>query len=173
MGWLFGVKFYYQLGQIQEITDILQPHHYLPHQCGVKTVFAQKSKSSSMWQLKLIFTFRSMTYCWWLSPFTRNFATLLRFKWPKYVITANIDRMYCQIELRSTDRKLQLVLSKPGREKLVILQDIGHESPLNMLRVQAEPKLHSNWYIVLTEGVESGLFCQHYRLYSQYSKCYG
>lgn len=104
---------YIKLGHMEEIdTRFIQPpSYYLPHHCVIKpsssttklrVVFDASAKSSSNTALNDILH---------TGPTIQDdlFSILLRFRMPRFVFTADIEKMYRQILLSEEDQKYQLI----------------------------------------------------------------
>lgn len=113
------MKEYPALSHMQEITKIPNMHYYSPLHSVVKpdstttkirVVFDASAKTSSNLALNDILLKGSPIQDELLS-------ILLRFRQPKYVMTADIEKMYRQIELCPKDRNFQLIFCRRSAEK--------------------------------------------------------
>ncbi|XP_038106215.1 uncharacterized protein LOC119765979 [Culex quinquefasciatus] len=104
---------YEQLGHMEEVTsDLSKPHFYLPHHAiqrpestttKTRVVFDASCRSSNNISLNDL--------CY-IGPTVQPplLDTILRFRLPKYVVTADAEKMYRQVLVHPDDRPLQQIL---------------------------------------------------------------
>ncbi|XP_037930540.1 uncharacterized protein LOC119665370, partial [Teleopsis dalmanni] len=105
---------YRDLGHMTLTTDNFSstPHYYIPHQCvlrpqststKLRVVFDASCRTSSQVSLNDILM---------VGPTVQEelYSILLRFRMHKYAMTADITKMYRQIEVDEADRNFQLIL---------------------------------------------------------------
>jgi len=104
---------YIRLGHMEEVpfTMIEDTHYFLPHHCVLKP-------ESTTTKLRVVFdgsakttTNLSLNDVLATGPATQGdvFTVLLRFRLPRYVFTADIEKMYRQIKIDPADMKYQLI----------------------------------------------------------------
>lgn len=105
------IEEYKQLNHMKKVENEVEEGFYLPHQAVIKmssmttkvrVVFAGSAKSSSGCSLNNTLM---------VGPTIQDdvFALILRFRIPKFVLTGDIENMYCQILVRPEDRKFQRI----------------------------------------------------------------
>ena len=108
------MKEYVDLGHMS-ITDNCIPnfsHYFIPHQCVLRpqsttnkllVVFDASSRTSSQISLNDLLM---------VGPTVQEelYSTLIRFRFHKFVITADIEKMYRQVLVGENDRNFQLIL---------------------------------------------------------------
>ncbi|XP_073821570.1 uncharacterized protein [Musca autumnalis] len=116
------MKEYEELGHMTKIQprEVRGSHYYIPHHCvlrpdssttKLRVVFDASCKSSSGWSLNDILH---------SGPKVQGdlFGMLLRFRFPRFVFTTDIEKMYRQVLVDTRDRRYQLVVwrSSPDKE---------------------------------------------------------
>ncbi|XP_044249355.1 uncharacterized protein [Drosophila takahashii] len=105
---------YERLGHMELVTSPLlnEPHYYIPHHC----VFKLNSRST---KLRVVFdascptsTYKSLNDILLVGPTIQPdlFTLLLRFRTHRYVITADVVKMYRQVLIDPAHRKFQYIL---------------------------------------------------------------
>ncbi|XP_061393091.1 uncharacterized protein LOC133328547, partial [Musca vetustissima] len=108
------MKEYLDLGHMEKTNNKIpnNPHYFIPHQCvfrpqstttKLRVVFDASSKTSSHVSLNDLLM---------VGPTIQEelYSTLLRFRLHKYVITADIEKMYRQVLIDEKDRDFHLIL---------------------------------------------------------------
>ncbi|XP_075151043.1 uncharacterized protein LOC142225150 [Haematobia irritans] len=108
------MKEYLLLGHMSQTNteNISLPHYFIPHQCVIRAqststklrvVFDASCKTSSQ---------KSLNDILMVGPTIQNdlFTTLSKFRVNKYALTADITKMYRQVNVHKDDRKFQLIL---------------------------------------------------------------
>ncbi|XP_017788506.1 PREDICTED: uncharacterized protein LOC108571047 [Habropoda laboriosa] len=114
---------YESLGHMSEITDKeqLDTAYYLPHHAVYKA-------SSTTTKLRVVFdgsakttSGLSLNNVQFVGPVVQNdlISILLRFRKHRYVISADIAKMYRQIWVREQDRKFQRILWRKNRNETI------------------------------------------------------
>ena len=102
-----------------EFKDIQNPRYFLPHHPVFKA-------DSSTTKLRVVFdasarssTNFSLNDCLLNGPQVQDelFTILCRFRFPKYVFTADLAKMYRQIRFKESDQNLQLILWRNHQAK--------------------------------------------------------
>ena len=112
---------YEQLGHMHKVDldTIISPKYFIPHHCVLKpdstttklrVVFDASAKTSTGYSLNdLMYTGPTVQ--------SELFSILLRFRLPRFVFTADIEKMYRQILVNPADRDLQLILWRENPDK--------------------------------------------------------
>ncbi|XP_044005854.1 uncharacterized protein LOC122850862 [Aphidius gifuensis] len=107
---------YLDLGHMSLVSDDSDHRYYLPHHAVIK-------KSSSTTKVRVVFDAsaksnnnKSLNDILMTGPTIQNtiFTQLLKFRSHKYVLTADIEKMYRQILLHKDDRAYQRILWRVG-----------------------------------------------------------
>ncbi|XP_018406526.1 PREDICTED: uncharacterized protein LOC108782694, partial [Cyphomyrmex costatus] len=107
-----------RLKHISLIRDPGNDGYYMPHHAVIK-------ESSSTTKVRIVFDASaksnngtSLNDALMVGPTIQNkiFAHLIRFRMYRYVLTADIEKMYCQVLLHENDRKYQRILWRVDRE---------------------------------------------------------
>ena len=122
------MKEYIHLGHMSPIKEIPRsPHYFIPHQCVIRAqstttklrvVFDASSKTS---------TLVSLNDTLMVGPTIQNdlFSTLLKFRLNRYALTADITKMYRQIQIHKDDRKYQLILWRETPEMPIQMYELN------------------------------------------------
>ncbi|XP_055840984.1 uncharacterized protein LOC129908495 [Episyrphus balteatus] len=107
------MKEYQELGHMSEVNirEINEPYYFMPHLCvqkpdssttKLRVVFDASAKTSANLSLNDILH---------TGPTIQDdvFTMLLRFRIPRYVFTADIEKMYRQVLINEEDQKYQLI----------------------------------------------------------------
>ena len=97
------MKEYFNLSHISLLNKFPDnPHYFIPHQC-VRVVFDASCRTSSRASLNELLM---------VGPIVQEelYPTLIRFRFHRYVITADTEKMCRQVMIDDKDRKFQLVL---------------------------------------------------------------
>ena len=112
------IQEYIQLNHMSETKVIAENGYYLPHHAVIK-------ESSATTKLRVVFDASAKTSNGYslndnlaVGPTIQDdiFSHLLRFRTHKYVLSADIEKMYRQVLVREEDRKYQQILWKVGNE---------------------------------------------------------
>lgn len=112
---------YIQLGHMEEINidDLDPPYYFLPHHCVLKP-------DSTTTKLRVVFDGSAKTTnnvaineILHTGPKVQEdlFSILLRFRLPRFVFTADIEKMYRQILVDPDDRKFQVIWWRDNENK--------------------------------------------------------
>ena len=118
---------YISLGHARVIDDGKQDDNYLPHHCVLKpdsattklrVVFDASAKSSSGLSLNDVML---------TGPTVQRslFDIVLRFRCHKYVFTADVPKMYRQVEVHEEDRKYQRILWRDDRQQPLLTIELS------------------------------------------------
>lgn len=110
---------YISLGHARVVDDAKKDANYLPHHCVLKP-------DSSTTKLRVVFdasakstTGLSLNDVMLTGPTVQStlFDIVLRFRCHKYVFTADVPKMYRQVEVHEEDRKYQMILWRDDRQQ--------------------------------------------------------
>ncbi|XP_044312490.1 uncharacterized protein LOC123037080 [Drosophila rhopaloa] len=112
---------YERLGHMELVTSPLlnEPHYYIPHHC----VFKLNSTST---KLRVVFdascptsTYKSLNDTLLVGPTIQPdlFTILLRFRTHRYVLTADVVKMYRQVLIDPSHRKFQYILWRSSNDQ--------------------------------------------------------
>lgn len=111
--YLTFMKEYRDLGHMSSIESApLRQHYYVPHQCVLRP-------ESTSTKLRVVFDASSKTSTAVLlnetllvGPIIQRelYLTLLNFRLNKFAVTADISKMYRQVDIADEDRHFQLIL---------------------------------------------------------------
>ncbi|XP_046807533.1 uncharacterized protein LOC124420043 [Lucilia cuprina] len=105
------MKEYFDLGHMSIVDKIPDfPYYFIPHQCVLRP-------QSSTTKLRVVFdascrTSTHVSHLLMVGPTVQEelYSTLIRFRFHKYAITADIEKMYRQVLVGENDKNYQLIL---------------------------------------------------------------
>ncbi|XP_041451809.1 uncharacterized protein LOC121405256 [Drosophila obscura] len=112
--YLSFMKEYIELGHMSPTDNAIPPgpHYFIPHQCVLRP-------DSSSTKLRVVFDASSKTTTGWslndllmVGPTIQRelFLSLVRFRVNRYALTADVSKMYRQVDVAVEDRNFQLIV---------------------------------------------------------------
>ncbi|XP_075167480.1 uncharacterized protein LOC142239573 [Haematobia irritans] len=142
---------YLDLGHMSLSNEAIpsRPHYFIPHQCvlrpeslttKLRVVFDASSRTSSQLSLNDILM---------VGPTIQNdlYSILMRFRFHKYAITADVEKMYRQVLIGEADRDFQLVLYRRDPQEPLLTYRLNTVT----YGTSSAPYLAIKWLVHLSE----------------------